>query len=121
MMPNDRQLVDQQLLVGQHMIVQELLDSARAHKHTLDTLIVRFFHSVYTASNLKEPQDAATWLLDKMDEGTSTLECLVVNLSRFLVYHQFVVDNLESHVSLSTSGRWDEIFAIDVCHFQPIT
>ncbi|KAJ8516304.1 hypothetical protein ONZ45_g6390 [Pleurotus djamor] len=96
MMPNDRQLVDQQLLVGQHMIVQELLDSARAHKHILDTLI-----------------DAATWLLDKMDEGTSTLECLVVNLSRFLVYHQFVVDNLESHVSLSTSGRWDEIFAID--------
>lgn len=51
-------------------------------------------------------------------ERTASFECLLVNLSRFSVYHHHVTNKVEETVSQGTGPQqWDEIFAINVSVF----
>ncbi|KAF9502060.1 hypothetical protein BDN71DRAFT_1459245 [Pleurotus eryngii] len=80
-----------------HRLLQEFLASERAHLNVVET----------TIEGKPLPWNQAI-------EWTASFECLLVNLSRFSVYHHHVTNKVEETVSQGTGPQqWDEIFAIN--------
>ncbi|KAG9217667.1 hypothetical protein CCMSSC00406_0003644 [Pleurotus cornucopiae] len=80
-----------------HHLLQEFLASERAHLDVVETAI---------------EGKPLPW--NQQTEWTASFECLLVNLSRFSVYHHHVTNKVEETVSQGTGPQqWDEIFAIN--------
>ncbi|KAL4265525.1 Protein kinase domain-containing protein [Pleurotus pulmonarius] len=86
-------------------LLQELFSSEHAHLSVVDSTI--------EGKPLPWNQQTSEW--------TASFECLLVNLSRFSVYHHNVINKLEETLSQGTSPQqWDEIFATNTTLYTKV-
>lgn len=96
------------------LLLHKLLESEREHIVFLKTVVVcgsNFSSNCVLIST----QAAATSLAGSLKTMEPCLECLNVNRTRLIQYHEGLCEAINAVVSESAPEYWGRIFALDVC------